>query len=149
MQNSRSLCMIPETCGFFGPDRVQTRRCGTLPASAETVAPVRGKLPAPPDRLGRCSVKEIGLRNSAHGADKFGFTGLAAAHWNLTESPFYEHALANREAQIVEGGSLCAETGVHTGRSPKDKFVVCDEHTEKTIWWEKNGKLTPAQFDLL
>ncbi len=51
--------------------------------------------------------------------------------------------------EIVEGGALCAETGVHTGRSPKDKFVVCDEHTEKTIWWDKNGKLTPAQFDLL
>ena len=38
---------------------------------------------------------------------------------------------------------------MHTGRSPKDKFVVCDESTEKTIWWAKNGKLTPAQFDLL
>ena len=27
--------------------------------------------------------------------------------------------------------------------------MVCDEQTEKTIWWDKNGKLTPAQFDLL
>ena len=94
-------------------------------------------------------MKETGLRNSAHGADKFGFSDLAAVHWNLTAEPLYEHALANGEAQIVEGGALCAETGVHTGRSPKDKFVVCDEHTEKTIWWDKNGKLTPAQFDLL
>jgi phosphoenolpyruvate carboxykinase (ATP) len=94
-------------------------------------------------------VKETGLRNSAHGADKFGFSGLAAAHWNLTEAPLYEHALGNGEAQIVQGGALCAETGVHTGRSPKDKFIVCDEQTEKTIWWEKNGKLTPEQFDLL
>src|SRR6266852_2621688 len=97
----------------------------------------------------RSPVKEPGLRNSAYGADKFGFSGLAATHWNLTEAPLYEHALANGEAQIVQGGALCAETGVHTGRSPKDKFVVCDEQTEKTIWWEKNGKLTPAQFDLL
>jgi phosphoenolpyruvate carboxykinase (ATP) len=94
-------------------------------------------------------VNETGLRNSAHGADKFGFSGLAAAHWNLTQAPLYEHALANGEAQIVQGGALCAETGVHTGRSPKDKFIVCDAQTEKTVWWEKNGKLTPAQFDLL
>ena len=94
-------------------------------------------------------MKETGLRNSAHGADKFGFKDLAAVHWNLTAPSLYEHALANHEAQLVEGGALCAETGIHTGRSPKDKFVVCDEHTEKTIWWEKNGKLTPAQFDLL
>jgi phosphoenolpyruvate carboxykinase (ATP) len=94
-------------------------------------------------------VQETGVRNGAHGADKFGFSDLAAVHWNLTEAPLYEHALANREAHLVHGGALCAETGVHTGRSPKDKFVVCDEQTEKTVWWAKNGKLTPEQFDLL
>jgi phosphoenolpyruvate carboxykinase (ATP) len=97
----------------------------------------------------RTRVKETGVRNSAHGADKFGFKDLAAIHWNLTAEPLYEHALANGEATIVQGGALCAETGIHTGRSPKDKFVVCDEQTEKTVWWEKNGKLTPAQFDVL
>ncbi len=94
-------------------------------------------------------MQETGLRNSAHGADKFGLKNLAAVHWNLTEPALYEHAIANREGHVVEGGAFCAETGVHTGRSPKDKFVVCDESTEKTIWWEKNGKLTPAQFDVL
>jgi phosphoenolpyruvate carboxykinase (ATP) len=94
-------------------------------------------------------VQETGLRNGAHGAEKFGFKDLAAVHWNLAEATLYEHALANREAQLVQGGALCAETGVHTGRSPKDKFVVCDEQTEKTVWWAKNGKLTPEQFDLL
>jgi len=78
-------------------------------------------------------VQETGIRNSAHGADKFGLTQLAAVHWNLTAAPLYEHAIANREGAIVEGGAFCAETGVHTGRSPKDKFVVCDEQTEKAI----------------
>ena len=92
---------------------------------------------------------ERGLRNSAYGADKFGFSGLAAIHWNLTDAPLYEHAIARQEGSIVQGGALCVETGIHTGRSPKDKFVVCDESTEKTVWWEKNGKLSPAQFDLL
>jgi phosphoenolpyruvate carboxykinase (ATP) len=94
-------------------------------------------------------VRETGLRNNAHGADKFGLTGLEAVHWNLTDTRLYEHAIANNEGAIVQGGAFCAETGVHTGRSPKDKFVVCDESTEKTIWWAKNGKLMPAQFDLL
>jgi len=97
----------------------------------------------------RSIVQETGVRNSAHGADKFGLTGLAAVHWNLLEAPLYEHAVANREGSIVQGGAFCAETGIHTGRSPKDKFVVCDEQTEKTVWWAKNGKLTPAQFDVL
>jgi phosphoenolpyruvate carboxykinase (ATP) len=94
-------------------------------------------------------VKETGLRNSTHGADRFGFADLAAVHWNPSAEPLYEHALANHEGHLVQGGALCAETGVHTGRSPKDKFIVCDTHTEKTIWWDKNGRLTPAQFDLL
>src|SRR5215216_3328009 len=97
----------------------------------------------------RFRVKETGLRNGAHGADKFGLKDLAAVHWNLPPEQLYEFALAANEGHVVEGGAFCAETGIHTGRSPKDKFVVCDDSTEKTIWWEKNGKLTPQQFDVL
>jgi phosphoenolpyruvate carboxykinase (ATP) len=94
-------------------------------------------------------VQETGIRNSAFGADKFGLKDLKAVHWNLPDTALYEHAIRNGEASIVQGGALCAETGMHTGRSPKDKFIVCDETTESTIWWEKNGKLSPAQFDIL
>jgi phosphoenolpyruvate carboxykinase (ATP) len=49
----------------------------------------------------------------------------------------------------VKGGALLAETGVHTGRSPKDKFVVRDEATESTVWWDNNGSITPGHFDTL
>jgi phosphoenolpyruvate carboxykinase (ATP) len=94
-------------------------------------------------------VKETGLRNSAHGPEKFGFKDLAAVHWNLPPEQLYEFALRGNEGNVVEGGAFCAETGIHTGRSPKDKFVVCDEQTERTIWWDKNGKLSPEQFDVL
>src|SRR5262245_35836463 len=94
-------------------------------------------------------VNETGLRNSAHGAERFGLKDLAGVHWNLPPEQLYEYAIAAREGRVVEGGAFCAETGIHTGRSPKDKFVVCDEQTEKTVWWAKNGKLTPEQFDLL
>jgi phosphoenolpyruvate carboxykinase (ATP) len=94
-------------------------------------------------------VQETGLRNGAHGADKFGFEGLTAVHWNLDAPQLYEHAIARHEAAIVQGGPLCAETGVHTGRSPKDKHTVVDAVTEKTVWWEGNRKLTQDQFELL
>jgi phosphoenolpyruvate carboxykinase (ATP) len=94
-------------------------------------------------------VKESGLRNSAHGAEKFGLKGLAAVHWNLPEATLVEHAIANREGYLVQGGAFCAETGVHTGRSPKDKFIVADGASEKAVWWEKNGRLTPEKFQVL
>jgi len=94
-------------------------------------------------------VQETGLMNSSFGADKFGFKGLSAVHWNLSEPALYEHALNAGEASLVQGGAICAETGIHTGRSPKDKHTVCDALTEKTVWWDNNRKLTPEQFQLL
>ena len=94
-------------------------------------------------------MQETGLRNSAYGADKFGFKDLAAVHWNLTEAPLYEHAIRNGEATVVAGGALCAETGHHTGRSPKDKHTVVDALTENTVWWDGNRKQSKEQFENL
>ncbi|MGZ3328687.1 MAG: phosphoenolpyruvate carboxykinase (ATP), partial [Xanthobacteraceae bacterium] len=94
-------------------------------------------------------MQETGLRNSAYGADKFGFEGLSAVHWNLTAPTLYEHAIAAGEASLIEGGPICAETGVHTGRSPKDKHTVVDALTENTVWWDGNRKITQANFQLL
>ncbi len=94
-------------------------------------------------------MQETGVKNSAHGADKFGFKGLAGVHWNLTEAPLYEHAIAAGEAKVVAGGALCAETGHHTGRSPKDKHTVVDALTENTVWWDGNRKLSKEHFENL
>ena len=100
-------------------------------------------------RLGRDGVQESGVRNGAYGADKFGFQGLAEIHWNLTEPTLYEHAIAGREASVVQCGALCAETGHHTGRSPKDKHTVVDELTENSVWWDGNRKMSKQNFDNL
>ena len=94
-------------------------------------------------------MKETGARNDAFGADKFGFKGLGEVHWNLTEAPLYEHAIAAGEGSIVDGGAFCAETGHHTGRSPKDKHTVVDALTENSVWWDSNRKITQEQFNTL
>src|SRR5215831_8887022 len=83
-------------------------------------------------------VQETGLRNRAYGADRFGFKDLTAVHWNHTAPFLYERAVAGHEATVVDGGALCAETGAHTGRSPKDKHTVVDALTENTVWWGGN-----------
>ncbi len=92
---------------------------------------------------------ETGHRNSACGADTFGLKNLTAVHWNLLEPALYEHALAHKEGHLSSGGALMAETGAHTGRSPKDKFVVRDAATEGEVWWDNNGAITPEQFETL
>ena len=94
-------------------------------------------------------MQEAGVRNGAYGADKFGFKNLAELRWNLTAPSLYEYAVAGKEAAIVEGGALCAETGHHTGRSPKDKHTVVDALTEDSVWWDNNRKMSRANFEAL
>jgi phosphoenolpyruvate carboxykinase (ATP) len=94
-------------------------------------------------------VQETGVRNAAHGADKFGFKNLAEVRWNLTEPALYEYAVLNKEATIVAGGALSAFTGHHTGRSPKDKHTVIDDLTRNSVWWDGNRKMSKENFDAL
>ncbi|MDD7616203.1 MAG: phosphoenolpyruvate carboxykinase (ATP) [bacterium] len=39
------------------------------------------------------------------------------------------------KGQVTELGAVNVMTGVYTGRSPKDKFIVEDENSKETIWW--------------
>ena len=94
-------------------------------------------------------MKETGVHNGAFGADKFGFKKLKEVKWNLGAPALYEFAIADGEATITSEGALTAETGTHTGRSPKDKFTVRDATTEKTVWWGGNQSITSDQFKTL
>jgi phosphoenolpyruvate carboxykinase (ATP) len=94
-------------------------------------------------------VDNIGVFNSAQDAEAFGFRNLKKVYWNLEAPALYEQSLTRGETKLVKGGALLAETGVHTGRSPKDKFVVRDDATESTVWWDNNGSITPGHFDTL
>ncbi len=91
----------------------------------------------------------VGVFNAAHGAEAFGFRKLKKVHWNLQAPALYEESLARREARVADGGALVADTGVHTGRSPKDKFTVRDATTESTVWWDNNGAMDAGKFDVL
>jgi phosphoenolpyruvate carboxykinase (ATP) len=94
-------------------------------------------------------VENIGVFNGAQGAEAIGFRNLKRVFWNLEAPALYEHSLCRGETQLAHGGALLADTGVHTGRSPKDKFVVRDDLTEDAVWWENNGSTTPEQFEVL
>jgi phosphoenolpyruvate carboxykinase (ATP) len=87
--------------------------------------------------------------NAVEAAARIGLKGLVSVHANLEPPALYEQALRRGEATIAAGGALLADTGSHTGRSPKDKFVVRDAATENEVWWDNNGALTRAQFEVL
>jgi phosphoenolpyruvate carboxykinase (ATP) len=79
-----------------------------------------------------------------------GFDTAATLHWNLGTAQLVESALANQEGVLAKDGPLVVQTGAHTGRSAKDKFIVRDETTEDTIWWGKtNIGMEPAHFAAL
>src|ERR671931_2735230 len=68
---------------------------------------------------------------------------------NPTTAMLYTHALARSEAVLAEGGPLVVDTGLHTGRSPKDKFIVREPGSEERIWWDGNRDLGEDSFDHL
>ncbi len=78
-----------------------------------------------------------------------GLGDVARVHANCSPAELYEHALRNGEAQLGADGQLVAETGKHTGRSPKDKFFVREPGSETHIDWTANQEIAPARFDAL
>ena len=39
------------------------------------------------------------------------------------------------KGQVTELGAINVMTGIYTGRSPKDKYIVMDEFSKDTVWW--------------
>ena len=71
---------------------------------------------------------------------KYGITGTT----EIVHNPSYEDlftaemdpALEGYEkGQLTELGAVNVMTGVYTGRSPKDKYIVMDENSKDTVWW--------------
>jgi len=75
---------------------------------------------------------------------------VAVERRNLSPAALYEEAVRRAEAAIVSTGALTAETGKHTGRSPKDKFFVKEPTSQDAIWWHPgNQPIASAKFDQL
>ena len=71
-------------------------------------------------------------------------------HANLPPASLYEAAVRNAEGVISADGALVVETGTHTGRSPKDKFIVDEPSTSAHVWWgEINQPVSEERYDAL
>jgi len=92
---------------------------------------------------------ETGRVNPRKRLEDQGITGAGHVHYNYLENALIEAALNRGEGRLGRNGTFLVTTGRHTGRSPKDKFVVRTPSVENSIWWENNRPMDPARFDVL
>ncbi len=79
-----------------------------------------------------------------------GLGGAVAVHPNLAAAALTTHALRRGEGRLSAEGALIVRTGIHTGRSVADKFVVDEPSTTADVWWGKvNQKLPEYKFTAL
>ena len=91
---------------------------------------------------------------------KYGITGAT----EIVHNPSYEDLFAAEMAsgltgydkgQLTKMGAVNVMTGIYTGRSPKDKFIVKDDTTKDTVWWTSdafkndNKPLTTESWNVL
>jgi phosphoenolpyruvate carboxykinase (ATP) len=79
-----------------------------------------------------------------------GIRVASAVHANLSAAALVAHSLNKNEGRLSADGAIIVRTGIHTGRSVGDKFVVDEPATTGDVWWGKvNQKLPEAKFAVL
>lgn len=95
-------------------------------------------------------MNNYGKRAENASLESIGLTHLGNCFWNLTPSELVEDAIVNGEGILTDTGAIAIETGEFTGRSPQDRFIVCDAKTEEAVWWgDINKKFEADKFTAL
>jgi phosphoenolpyruvate carboxykinase (ATP) len=81
-------------------------------------------------------------------AARLGLANSGNLYVNLSDAALYEEAVRRREGLVAREGPLVVTTGVHTGRSPQDKYFV-EESTSRHLidWGGTNKRLESEKFD--
>lgn len=66
-------------------------------------------------------------------------------YYNLSYDELYKHEInpsleGYEKAFWTKSGALSVDTGIFTGRSPKDKYIVMDDTSRDHVWWAGKGK---------
>ena len=75
-----------------------------------------------------------------YGLEKLGITGIKEIVYNPGYEELFEAEMdpsleGYEKGQLTELGAVNVMTGIYTGRSPNDKFIVMDENSKDTVWW--------------
>jgi len=84
------------------------------------------------------------------GLDQLGLTNLTNVHRNLPVKELVDDIVKNGEGVIGLRGATMVDTGIYTGRSPKDKYIVDEPSSNDKIWWGPvNRKISEDIFNTL
>jgi phosphoenolpyruvate carboxykinase (ATP) len=84
------------------------------------------------------------------GLDAHGIFNTSYIHWHFRTAALIEASVRRREGLLAHSGPLVCRTGLHTGRSPNDKFIVRDSSTSDRVKWGKvNRPMATEQFDVI
>ena len=84
-----------------------------------------------------CAMKKLDLT-------RYGITGTKEIVYNPSYELLFHDEMdptltGYEKGQLSELDAVNVMTGVYTGRSPKDKFIVMDENSKDTVWWTTEG----------
>ena len=90
------------------------------------------------------------LNNETRGLSKLGIFNQKNIKRNLPIEDLAKDIVDNKEGVIGFRGSIMVDTGIYTGRSPKDKYIVEEESSNGKIWWgDVNKKISNDIFEKL
>ncbi|MBR5783054.1 MAG: phosphoenolpyruvate carboxykinase (ATP) [Clostridia bacterium] len=72
--------------------------------------------------------------------EKYGITGATEVVYNPSYEELFEAEMdpsleGYEKGQLTELGAVNVMTGIYTGRSPQDKYIVMDDNSKNTVWW--------------
>jgi len=83
------------------------------------------------------------------GENSFPVQNPGTVYRNSSAEELIEQSLQRDEGKLTDTGALSVETGAHTGRAARDKYIVRDASTEDTVWWDNNQSMQPGHFEAL
>lgn len=105
------------------------------------------------DKAGQGLKNEIKDEVLNNGLKKYGIVNANNIFYNLTYPKIYEHECKNKEGNVFKTKNMVTygiDTGIFTGRSPKDKWIVknINSDSNNNIWWgDVNKSISPKIFD--
>ncbi len=77
-----------------------------------------------------------------------GLDGIGEIFYNLSYDELHTHEIKNNEGVVSSNGTFMVDTGIFTGRSPKDKYFVSQDPSKKYIaWGDTNFAIKKDIFD--